>query len=190
LIYEASPWDDDEPIDVEEFWGARYKLAICTDELVDTYGNAGEEIKTEDDLRIVFGLYERLTGADEQYDYFSQLGADPVDHRRAAIQALKQTDSQLIYFFCHGYTEKMASDIQWDENLVREFVQSRADRQQEGDHSLAEHLDDLFDVSDSWMRLTWSKLPLTMLREELEDMAFASHPLVFLNMCQSAQVLP
>jgi hypothetical protein len=54
---------------------------------------------------------------------------------------------------------------------------------------LREHLDDLFDVSDSWMRLTRGKIPLTMLKEMVPGQ-FSQRPLVFLNMCESAQVLP
>jgi len=55
--------------------------------------------------------------------------------------------------------------------------------------SVREHLDDLFDVSDSWLRLTRGKIPLTMLKETVPS-EFSRHPLVFLNMCESAQVLP
>jgi hypothetical protein len=54
---------------------------------------------------------------------------------------------------------------------------------------MRDHLDDLFDVSDSWMRLTRGKLPLAMLKETVKG-KFSRHPLVFLNMCESAQILP
>lgn len=190
LIYTAPPWDEAAPLDVEPFWGWRYQLAVTTDDLVDTYRAAGEEIDTGEGLQAFFGLYERLAGADEQYDYFDRLGIEAIESRNEAVAALKQTAPHLVYFFCHGYTEKMANDIQLDDDLLREFIRLTADKQQSGDESTSEHLDDLFDVSDSWMRLSWSKLPLTMLREELQGTTLTAHPLVFLNMCQSAQVLP
>jgi hypothetical protein len=189
LIYLASPWDDEIPIDIEQFWGWRYKLAIATEQLTQTYGEVGEEIEADEGLKVFFGFYKGLTGARAQKSYFDQLGTVPVQNRREAVAALQEADQHLIYFFCHGYTEKMIHDIQLDDDLVREFIQLSADRK-ETDQSLTDHLDDLFDVSDSWMRLTWSKLPLTMLHEELEGISFHHHPLVFLNMCQSAQVLP
>lgn len=198
LVYEAAPWDDEKPVEVEQFWGWRYKLAIATDELTATYGQAGEQIVAPDGLKIMVGLYARLKGAREQHRYFSELGKLPdghlqpvmVDRRSEAVAALKAADQHLVYFFCHGYTEKMANDIQLDDNLVREFTRLAADALEQQDEAEREHLEDLFDVSDSWLRLTRGKLPLAMLQEVLAGVKFTRHPLVFLNMCQSAQVLP
>ena len=204
LIYEGKPWNDE--IDVENFWGWRYKLAVSTDALTDSYSQATERIEASEELKIMVGLYARLHGAREQNQYFKQLADSPgrkvslsfANSGSTAVQALQAADQHLIYFFCHGYTEKMAADIQLDDDLVRRFTEVAADEMEalagqsedEQEAALREHLDDLFDVSDSWMRLTRGKLPLTMLEEELEKVTLSEHPLVFLNMCQSAQVLP
>jgi len=197
LVYEASPWHDGQ-LAVEHFWGWRYQLAISTTDLVNTYRAAGEQIRAPEDVQIMVGLYARLKGAQEQYNYFKQLSSQPdgrvkpeiKDNRTGALDALQAGNQHLVYFFCHGYTEKMANDIQLDDDLVREFTQMAADKMQQGDRVAREHLEDMFDVSDSWMRLTRGKLLLAMLEEEMEGLTFARHPLVFLNMCQSAQVLP
>jgi hypothetical protein len=204
LIYEGKPWG--EEIDKELFWGWRYKLAISTDMLASAYGKATEQIETSQQLKILVGLYARLHGAREQNQYFKQLGKLPdsnvnlsiVDSSSTAVQELQTADQHLIYFFCHGYTEKMANDIQLGDDLVRQFTESAAEElealtgksEQDQEAALREHLSDLFDISDSWMRLTRGKIPLTMLEDELEEVTFSEHPLVFLNMCQSAQVLP
>jgi len=198
LVYTEKPWDEEKPVDVQRFWGWRYRLAISTETLIGTYGRAGEQIQVPAEFKIMVGLYARLKGAREQLDYFRRLDrlagrhvrSAVVDDRSGAIAALKGGDPHLVYFFCHGYTEKMAADIQPADDLIGEFVQLAADRLEQQDPATREHLDDLFDVSDSWLRLTRGKLPLTMLQEEMEGVTFQGHPLVFLNMCQSAQVLP
>lgn len=198
LVYTEKPWDEEKPVDVKRFWGWRYRLAISTETLISTYGQAGEQIQVPEDLKIMVGLYGRLKGAREQLNYFRQLDSSlgrrvrpaVVEDRSGAIGALKEGDHHLVYFFCHGYTEKMAADIQPADDLVGEFTQLAADRLEQQDQAVREHLEDLFDVSDSWLRLTRGKLPLTMLQEEMEGVTFRGHPLVFLNMCQSAQVLP
>ncbi len=198
LVYAGKPWDEEKPVDVRQFWGWRYRLAISTESLIGTYGQAGEQIRAPGQLKIMAGMYARLQGAREQLAYLRQLDSlsgqrikpTVVENRSGAIAALQEGDQHLIYFFCHGYTEKMANDIQPPDDLVGEFTSQAADRLEQPDPITHEHLEDLFDVSDSWLRLTRGKLPLTLLQEEMEGVTFRGHPLVFLNMCQSAQVLP
>jgi hypothetical protein len=103
--------------------------------------------------------------------------------------AITRGDGDLYYFYCHGYTERLATDIQFEADLVAAFARWAEEVQGERAGSLREHLDDLFDVSDSWLRVSRGKIPLTMLKEA-GGSAFSRHPLVFLNMCESAQVLP
>ena len=197
LVYAAQPWDDDEPVDVERFWGWRYEIVILTGKMLDTYRQAQTEMPTDDALRISVGMYERLVGAAEQKAFFAALDSrsghrllpEIVTDRRKMGRKLAGADQDLYYFFCHGYTERIATDIQLDTDLVSQFAQQAATSLKDRPQSVREHLDDLFDVSDSWLRLTRGKIPLTMLKETVPS-EFSQHPLVFLNMCESAQVLP
>jgi hypothetical protein len=197
LIYSAQPWDDDKAIDVTKLWGWRYKLVLLTNTLLDTYRQARTEIATDDPLRVSVGMHERLVGAAEQKAFFADLNAgtgqrilaEILTNRQEMSQALAAADQDLYYFFCHGYTERFVTDIQLDADLMGHFARLAADALDAQSESIHEHLDDLFDVSDSWIRLTRGKIPLAMLKETVPDQ-FSRHPIVFLNMCESAQVLP
>jgi len=197
LVYTAWPWDDDQPIDVTQFWGGRYQLVTLTGTLLDTYRQSPVQIDTGNPLHVCAGMYERLLGAAEQRAFFTSLRAgsqgllvpEILNSRQEMSQALAAADRDLYYFFCHGYTERMATDIQLEADLVALFVQQASNDAAPRPESLYEHLEDLFDVSDSWLRLTQGKILLSMLKETVPSQ-MARHPLVFLNMCQSAQVLP
>jgi hypothetical protein len=197
LVYTEQPWDDDEPVDVERFWGWRYEIVILTSRMLDTYRQVETLMPTDDALRVSVGMYERLVGTAEQTAFFDELGSlsdhqvlsEIVTSRHKMGQRLAAADQDLYYFFCHGYTERIATDIQLDADLVSQFVQQATSARKDRPQSVREHLDDLFDVSDSWLRLTRGKIPLTMLKETVPS-EFSQHPLVFLNMCESAQVLP
>jgi hypothetical protein len=196
LVYTAQPWDSSQPTDVQSFWGWRYKLVILTPALLDTYRRAETTIAVDAPLRISVGLYERLAGADRQKGFFDSLAArsdgrvtaEILTSRETMSRALEAADRDLYYFFCHGYTERMATDIQLNLDLVNGFARQASGTSAKSP-SIHEHLDDLFDVSDSWMRLTRGRILLTMLKETVPDQ-FSRYPLVFLNMCESAQVLP
>ncbi len=197
LVYTEPPWADDKPVDVTKFWGWRYQLVILTAHLLDTYRQAPPTITAEEPLRISVGLYERLMGISTQKAFFAGLPersgqrvmAELRTRRRTMSRDLRDADRDLYYFFCHGYTERIATDIQLDADLLDLFARTAAAASEEQSESLREHLADLFDVSDSWLRLTRGKIPLTMLKETVPA-EFSRHPLVFLNMCESAQVLP
>lgn len=197
LVYTEQPWADDKAIDVRKFWGWRYNLVLLTAEMLDTYHEVVPSIATNNPLRISVGLYERLKGVEKQRSFFNSLNAQTnhrvnveiLADRRTMIQALQEANRDIYYFFCHGYTERVATDIQIDTELVQHFTHLAASNPTNRPQSIRDHLDDLFDVSDSWLRLTHGRLPLTMLKELVPD-RLTNHPLVFLNMCESAQVLP
>jgi hypothetical protein len=197
LVYTSQPWDEGEPVDVTRFWGWRYEVVILTSQMLDTYRRAQALMHTDDPLRVSVGLYERLVGAAQQRAFFAELDSrsdhqvvpEIVTNRRKMGRRLADADQDLYYFYCHGYTERIATDIQLDADLVSHFVQQAALTAEERPQSVREHLEDLFDVSDSWLRLTRGKIPLTMLKETVPG-EFSQYPLVFLNMCESAQVLP
>ena len=207
LVYTAQPWNGDDVVDVANFWGWRYKLVILTDTMLDTYRQAcpGEACSdndptafaTDDPLRVSVGLHERLLGTAHQRAFFANLIAQTggrvlpeiLTNRQSMTNALAAADRDVYYFFCHGYTERIATDIQLDSDLLDHFARLAANAPGDDTVSIREHLDDLFDVSDSWMRLTRGKIPLAMLKETVPG-SFSRHPIVFLNMCESAQVLP
>jgi hypothetical protein len=202
LIYDRSPWDGAE-VDPDGFWGVRYQIELLTDGLVKRYQEVTPVIET-DQVSLGVGLYDYLPGAKQQRVFFDnlaeaagvQIRTDLFNATPSLRRALESGDQHLLYFFCHGFTERMAADIQLSDDLLAEFKAASkglAEKQranlEEGDIT---HYDALFDVSDSWLQLTRGTAPLTMIEDTLlkADVRFRNGPLVFLNMCESAQVLP
>jgi hypothetical protein len=201
LIYDRNPWDS-KGVVPEGFWGIRYQIELLTERLVERYREIKPEIETEQ-VSIGVGLYDGLPGAAEQRAFFErlekvaglQVKADLFNAAPRLRQALQAADQHLLYFFCHGFTERMAADIQIDDDLIAGFkvwYKSLPQEQQGQIQDAMAHDDALFDVADSWLQLTRGTAPLTMMEDTLlaADARFGNGPLVFLNMCESAQVLP
>ena len=195
LIYEASPWTEDRPIDVTRFWGWRYRVSMLSDELLDTYEDIGETIEGSAGLKMLVSLNARLRGAADQSRFFEELPsrvkrqpttATMVTSPRRAMDALKEADQHLIYFYCFRYADKMAGDRLPD---IVMMAFSLADAGTLDAVERVERLDAMFDVSGSWLRLTRGKLSLAMLRD-LGPGRFPRHPLVFLNADESALMSP
>jgi hypothetical protein len=102
-------------------------------------------------------------------------------------------DQHLVYFYCHGFTERMAADIQISDDLLGQFRAWFDSLPEERRKALKPPPDkEMFDVSDSKLELTRGVVKLTRMEDALLDQGarFRNGPLVFLNMCESAQVLP
>jgi hypothetical protein len=148
-------------------------------------------------LRIGVGLNEEIPWSKEQRGFFDELSAECgpqaeysfFDSSPDLTDFLEKGNRHIFYIFCHGYTERMAADIQVADDLIGEFkswVNTLPDKQRE---KLKAQGNDWFDVSDSWIKLTYGTVPLTMM-EYYAAPKLEYGPLVFLNMCESAQVLP
>ena len=139
-------------------------------------------------------LYKRLTQAVSQlhllkeiYDRSGRrvLGDAPVESRKELQKLLGDCDAQLLYFFCHGYTPFPI------DGWMNPFLHALAERP--GSDELAQKLQEImkaagFDKRDASIELTKSLIRLRELEREPVDLR--GQPIVFLNMCQSAQVLP
>jgi hypothetical protein len=200
LIYDEIPWNEDDlspKVEPDGFWGWRYKVELLTKDLLETYAEAGVEIDNREALQVGIGFNDEIPGATDQRDLFGTLSAscgdravyEPFDSSPELVHYLKEGKKHLLYVFCHGFTERMAADIQIGDDLIGEFkawlgTLSPTERQRfQGQE------DSLFNVSDSWIRLSFGEVSLTMMEHCAADRLDYA-PLVFLNMCESAQVLP
>jgi CBS domain-containing protein len=200
LVYDEIPWDRDglsQKVNPGGFWGYRYRIELLTEDLIRTYQTKGAEMDTAAGLRIGVGLNEEIPWSKQQRGFFDQLSAECGEQAQYSFfesspqltQFLEKGDRHIFYVFCHGYTERMAADIQIGDDLIGEFRSWLNTLSAEQRTALKDQENALFDVSDSWIKLTYGTVPLTMMEHyaapQLEDA-----PLVFLNMCESAQVLP
>ncbi len=175
---------------------------MLSESLAERYSQDTPVIEAEQ-LSLGVGLYDHLRGARQQRAFFRRLSRSAGEQVKMNVfsklgrlqQMLQDPDQHLLYFFCHGFTERMAADIQLGDDLVagfRSWYESLPKEQQTGVDEAMSHAEALFDVSDSWLQLSDGTAPLTMMEDTLHDAKaqFRNGPLVFLNMCESAQVLP
>ncbi len=200
LVYDRPLWDGNaESLEValDGFWGYRYEIELLTEELLQVGATAGFEMGLGDRLRVAVGLNDRLANAREQRQLFAGLAAEGQDRAEYALtdrgpewlRLLRQGRHELLYLFCHGFTERMATDLDLADDLLGEFRAYLGSLPPKRRAELQDQEETLFDVSDSWLKLTYGQVPLTMLRDCAPERLEAA-PLVLLNMCESAQVLP
>jgi hypothetical protein len=200
LIYDQVPWDEDgsfKKVAPAGFWGYRYQIELLTDELIETRQTEGAELDKGATLSVGVGLNEEIPWAQDQRGLFTELSGQCgektqysfFDSSPELTDFLKKGNRHIFYLFCHGYTERMAADIQIGDDLIGEFKNWMNSLPQEQQQALKDQQSALFDVSDSWIKLTYGTVPLTMMEYYARD-RFVDAPLIFLNMCESAQVLP
>jgi hypothetical protein len=200
LVYDSVPWDENgllQRIDLEGFWGWRYQFELLTGDLMNTYQTSGLEIDTTDGLRVAVGLNDAIPHAQEQRNLFDTLSTNSAGRAEYTImdtspeltKFLQRGGQDIFYAFCHGYTERMATDIQISDDLISEFKAWVRSLPADELAALKDQESSLFNVGDSWLKLTFGRIPLTMMQYYAAD-RFDPAPLVFLNMCESAQVLP
>jgi hypothetical protein len=200
LIYDRVPWDEEgslESVDPEGFWGFRYKIEEMTEQLLATYQESGVEIDAPEGLDVWIGINDKVAWGEDQRKFFDRLNSASgaraeftlFDSRPELTKHLQKGDQHILYLYCHGFTERMATDIQLGDDLLGEFRTWLRTLPAEERAALRHQEDSLPNVSDSWIKLTYGEVPLTMM-EHFSSPRFANGPLVFLNMCESAQVLP
>jgi len=202
LVYDEIPWDQDglpRKAALDGFWGYRYRIELLTEDLLQTYQASGVEVEVDVDsgLQVGVGLNEQIPWSQAQRGFFNELddqcaeraGYHFFDTSTALTQFLKNGNRHIFYVFCHGFTERMATDIQIGDDLIGEFKSWLNTIPDEQRQDFKDQAETLFEVSDSWIKLTYGTVPLTMM-EHFAAPRFNYAPLVFLNMCQSAQVLP
>lgn len=200
LVYDEVPWDESglhESVDLRGFWGWRYKTELLTEQLLDTYRLSGVEIDVAEKLQVGVGLNEEIAWGEDQRSFFDSLGTDSGDRAEYPVfdsspeltRFLQEGNRHILYLFCHGFTERMVTDIQIQDDLLGEFKAWLRTLDPEERAALRHQEDSIPNVSDSWIKLTFGQVPLTMM-EYYASPHWAYTALVFLNMCESAQVLP
>ena len=206
------PIDRSHPWRKEGFWGYRYVIEQLP-QFPETVGKEFEtnEIPAEDALRVKIGVFN-FAQIDNQKRFFARCSETSKDalehqvwHRRSQWeQFLPACDSQVLYFFTHGHTAKPKTlegqqfarfyDTLfegWEEWLKKPFGAQESEwmaqyRQQGLDFlEVLEGPERLRDETFILLQSGYLTLP------KLRNMnLWNSAPMVFLNMCESAQVSP
>lgn len=139
-------------------------------------------------------LYKRVKESDLQLKLIEAMRAasdgkiscdDAIEGGSEFKKLLADCDSDILYFFCHGYTP-FAMDGWID--TFRRWLSKRA-RKDNSFKTLEKAFNSpAFNEKESWIELT--KNTITLRELERETVSLRRRPMVILNMCQSAQILP
>ena len=191
-------WETPDPAG---FWGARYPI----EQFVSNVARDDDApIDVAGPLKMMFVLWQNFRNAADEVKLMQDLGAEaagrlvgedpPVLSRNEFYTRIGACDSQILYFYTHGHTRRRLDQTAPDfdapaflkrfdslppDSPARLALQPVYDSLQHGD----------YEPDRSWIQLTYGKLYLEELLDRVSDLS-ASHPLVILNMCESAQVVP
>jgi hypothetical protein len=191
LLYDR--WEPDAPAQLDGFWGLRYiieqrPLAICVSPAEPP---AMKEIgamvwkfdQTKPQITYITGLLDKAVGVKPFMN-------GPIDTAVAALACLNSCSSDLVYFYSHGYTglpnaERFGFSVQ-------DFMKVYAKLPPETKKALRYTYDDIqnkrFDSDGSYIELSSGKIQLDDLYKRIPKLS--QRPIVLLNMCDSAQVIP
>jgi hypothetical protein len=206
-------WLYTEPVDPtrrfkakkERFWGYRY-IIEQTPQFPEVIGIPMPRAIPYDSLDIKIGVWNFESFTNNQKQYFKECNTKSGGVVRYELwdedtqweRYLRNCDSPLLYFFSHGHTAKpttIASEQFYDMvSALKTWADTRSPDESEGmkqyRQRLIQYLEELEDsdlLSETFIRLNRGYIFL----DELASMNLAqSKPLVFLNMCESAQIFP
>jgi hypothetical protein len=166
------PQEPECPV-VDDFWGTRFELEVLTESPV----RAEAPVPLGSVMKMKFALGQ-LANSDKQQILLTRLETESEGRLRGEsvrrksewFNILKNCDAHLLYFYTHGFTRERKAAIQ-------------------GVAPAPEGSDDDPDRDRTWIQLPAGRLYLDELENEVEE-RLPTGPLVFLNMCESAQMTP
>ena len=190
------PWallhpPDPEKPDPRAFWGVRYAIEQQVRASALAPGDRDNQQALPFSLR--FALYGNFKQSPGQRQLINELAASsagaldiglPIEHPKELLADLKDCPAGLIYVFSHGYTP--FAFPAWLNVFIRGLAKRKGDPAAETLLQILQRDD--FAQDDAWIELTKGTLKYSTLL--LSDLRLPQRPIVFLNMCQSAQVMP
>jgi elongation factor Tu len=197
LLYDGP--DPATEVDLAGFWGLRYAIEQKPVERLVTPDRSTDTLVG---LELAFMVWESFPNAGDQATLLDGLAErshgrlrvrlPPVNDADAFYRLAEECDSDILYFFAHGHTRPTQADADYHElDRFRERYESLAEDspQRAALKSLYEMVTQPdFEPEKSWIALSGGRLYLEELRARTVQLT--RRPVVFLNMCESAQVLP
>jgi chaperonin GroEL len=187
------PGEDTDTVDISQFWGVRYQIEQVTK-------GPREEQLTQEPISVIFALDPGFGSSAGQQQIFDDYQAaspgrvsvtKPISTEADLFIELKRNPAaHLLYFYCHGYTSAGGGPLRPDgvqqlkqciESLPEESPERKA---QETLFNLLTRMGD-----ESWIFIGSSEIRESRLRQQ-PFFQKPKRPIVFLNMCQSAALMP
>ena len=197
LLYDG-PDPTTDGIVLDGFWGLRYAI-----EQKPGKGLPALDLPEEagDGLDLSFMVWEGFPNAKDQVsllDSFSSQSAGkltvgrPVDEPHGFYALVEDCDADILYFYAHAHTRPAEADAAYRE-LERaaeriESLDEDSPQRRALDSFYQLIRDPGFEPDRSWIGLSWGRLFLNDMRAK--PMRLHKRPIVILNTCESAQVLP
>ncbi|WP_135611479.1 HEAT repeat domain-containing protein [Methanococcoides sp. AM1] len=211
LLYDRDVAKRASELEYEGFWGLRY----CIEQQPPGYFRSpidaenpvplrkpDEPHSFQSSLKMAFMLWEKFRNAKEQKTLMKKLAKEskgtfevtgPITDEDSCYELLENCNSDILYFYTHGYTRHRMADVGVGPNLdffVKQYEKLDQDSPLRKTYKLL--YDSIkkgsFEPERSWIGLSYGKLYLRELYEHVSN--FYASPLVILNMCESAQVTP
>ncbi|HET9768979.1 MAG TPA: HEAT repeat domain-containing protein, partial [Thermoanaerobaculia bacterium] len=183
--------------DLDGFWGMRYVI----EQQPPSTKRSDLPLEVPRGIDLAFMQWDRFRNIKEQDKLMEELAGEsagrfrssqpPIGDAEACYQLLRGEAADILYFFAHGFTRGpgVDSDVARELEELKVWLRKRALDSPQIVHVdwLAEGADDPL-VQRSWIELTRGRLFLDDLYDQVAQIQ--RRPLVFLNLCESAQVRP
>jgi len=187
-----SPFKDESAPDPLRFWGARYQIEQVVS------GPRADGLKNEP-VGVVFALDSAFENSDLQAQLLKQYMAgasnrlavtDPISNENTLFKELERNPSaHMVYLYCHGYASTRMGLVRPDgaarlrKDIEKLDDSSPAKKALQTLLSLTENMGD-----ESWIYIGGSEIKESKLKHE--NFFEVRRPIVFLNMCHSADLVP
>ncbi len=197
LLYDRKVEDDRDP-DPMDFWGLRY----CIEQRVIDKPSTGDNPVYLEKLRLCFMLWDQFPNSKEHIQLFHDLSDTtgrieetlPITDANVCIRQLK-SDWDILYFFTHGHTKPRKTIVGLEDYLQLFISKYKSYAKTDPRKRIFEDLywaltSGQYEKDRSWIELACGKLYLDKLYADKDWTLKKTRPIVFLNMCESAQVVP
>jgi hypothetical protein len=180
------------PIDPLRFWGARFQIEQVA-------GSPGPDPRLDEEpISIGFALDRKFANSQTQTEMFADYRmhaaskldvSDPISNTDGLLEQLtRDPAAHVLYFFCHGYAAGRPDGLRPDGvKRLKEAIERITDpAQKEALHTLLDLTTRMGD--ESWIFIGDAEVKeRTLIAAKFFE---RRRPIVFLNMCQSADLLP
>jgi len=183
---------ESEPVDPLRFWGARYQIEYVAE-------GSRYDFLSDEPINVVFALDQAFGNSKEQEELFQKYQAAardkllvtrPISDEQTLFQELGRSPSaHLIYCYCHGYAPAGPGVLRREgvKRLKERIEQLNPDTPERQAWETCLELTGKMDT-EAWMYIGNAEIKESKLtRQKFFE---KRQPIVFLNMCQSAELLP
>jgi HEAT repeat protein len=188
--------------ETRDFWGWR---CVIEQRIGEATSDTDVPVWLDGKLNLAFMLWEEFRNAKDQEQLMSDLvsrsaqmlevSAPPITKKEDFTKLINNLDAQILYFYTHGHTRLHQGDIGYGK-LLQSFIKRYESL--EADNPAREILKSTYDAikgdegekfqqDESWIELSQGRIHYS---ELLDIVDLSTQPLVFLNMCESAQITP